>query len=80
MAEKHIIPDPAVTSKALLKRQQEFEADVIPHKAILYNFALRTTGNADDAKDLLQETFLKAFRFWDKYKKARTCARGSSAL
>ena len=65
MAEKHIaITDPPVTSKALRKRQQEFEADVVPHKAILYNFALRTTGNADDAKDLLQETFLKAFRFW----------------
>jgi len=27
------------------------------------------TGNADDARDLLQETFLKAFRFWDKYEK-----------
>jgi RNA polymerase sigma-70 factor (ECF subfamily) len=70
MAEKHIaITDPPVTSRALRKRQQEFEADVVPHKAVLYNFALRTTGNADDAKDLLQETFLKAFRFWDKYEK-----------
>ncbi len=36
---------------------------------ILYNFALRTTGDPDDAKDLLQETFLKAYRFWDKYEK-----------
>lgn len=69
MAERHISSDSPVPSKALLKRQQEFEADVIPHKAVLYNFALRTTGNADDAKDLLQETFLKAFRFWDKYEK-----------
>ena len=25
------------------------------------------TGNTEDAKDLLQETFLKAFRFWDKF-------------
>ena len=36
---------------------------------ILYNYALRTTGNEDDARDLLQETFLKAYRFWDKYEK-----------
>lgn len=36
---------------------------------VLYNFALRTTGNEDDARDLLQETFLKAYRFWDKYEK-----------
>lgn len=36
---------------------------------VLYNFALRTTGNEDDARDLLQETYLKAYRFWDKYEK-----------
>jgi RNA polymerase sigma-70 factor (ECF subfamily) len=36
---------------------------------LLYNFALRTTGDRDDAKDLLQETYLKAYRFWDKYEK-----------
>lgn len=36
---------------------------------LLYNFALRTTGNPDDARDLLQETYLKAYRFWDKYEK-----------
>jgi len=56
-------------SKVLHKWQSEFEAEAFPHKDILYNFALRTTGNADDAKDLLQETFMKAFRFWDKYEK-----------
>jgi RNA polymerase sigma-70 factor (ECF subfamily) len=36
---------------------------------VLYNFALRTAGNEDDARDLLQETYLKAYRFWDKYEK-----------
>ncbi len=70
MASK--LPDrPSVpgVSKALLKRQQEFEAEAFPHKDILLNFALRTTGDKDDAHDLLQETFMKAFRFWDKYEK-----------
>ncbi len=50
-------------------KQKEFEAEAVPHMDLLYNFALRTTGNADDARDLLQETYLKAFRFWDKYEK-----------
>jgi len=66
--QANIPPSPAV-AKALHKRQSEFEAEVIPHKDILLNFALRTTGNKDDANDLLQETFMKAFRFWDKYEK-----------
>lgn len=34
---------------------------------ILYNYALRLTGSTDDAHDLLQETYLKAYRFWDKF-------------
>lgn len=34
---------------------------------VLYNYALRMTRNAEDASDLLQETYLKAYRFWDKF-------------
>ncbi len=48
---------------------KEFESEAIPHMDILYNYALRMTGNSDDAHDLVQETYLKAFRFWDKYEK-----------
>ncbi len=53
------------------KRANEklFQTEMIPHMDLLYNFALRTTGNADDAKDLLQDTYLKAFRFIDKYER-----------
>jgi RNA polymerase sigma-70 factor (ECF subfamily) len=42
---------------------------MIPHMNLLYNYALRLTGNEDDAKDLLQDTYLKAYRFIDKYQK-----------
>ena len=56
-------------SRATRRKQREFEREALPHMDVLYNFALRTTGNADDAQDLLQETYLKAFRFWDKYEK-----------
>jgi RNA polymerase sigma-70 factor (ECF subfamily) len=55
--------------KSTRLRQSEFEAEAVPHMDLLYNFALRTTGDPDDARDLLQETFLKAYRFWDKYEK-----------
>jgi RNA polymerase sigma-70 factor (ECF subfamily) len=48
-------------------RHKEFEQQTLPHMEVLYNYALRMTGNKEDAKDLLQETFLKAFRFWDKF-------------
>jgi RNA polymerase sigma-70 factor (ECF subfamily) len=48
-------------------RHKEFEQQTLPHMEVLYNYALRMTGNREDANDLLQETFLKAFRFWDKF-------------
>lgn len=35
----------------------------------LYNFAYRLTFNEDDANDLVQETYLKAYRFFDSYEK-----------
>ncbi|HET56677.1 MAG TPA: sigma-70 family RNA polymerase sigma factor [Ignavibacteria bacterium] len=35
----------------------------------LYNFALKMTNDTDEADDLVQETFLRAFRFFDKFEK-----------
>jgi RNA polymerase sigma-70 factor (ECF subfamily) len=47
----------------------EFQREAVPHMDILYNYALRLTGDRDEADDLVQETFMKAYRFWDKYEK-----------
>ena len=51
------------------KKQREFEREALPHMDLLYNFARRMTNSSSDADDLVQETYLKAFRFWDKYEK-----------
>ena len=57
----------------LKERHTEFEREALPHMDALYNFALRMTGDPDDADDLLQETFLKAYRFFDKFEKGTNC-------
>lgn len=46
---------------------RDFEQQAVPHTGILYNYAVRMTGNTGDAEDLLQDTFMKAYRFWDKF-------------
>jgi len=37
------------------------------HTDALYRTALRMTKNSGDAEDLVQETLLKAFRFFDRF-------------
>jgi RNA polymerase sigma-70 factor, ECF subfamily len=37
------------------------------HGARIYRLGLRTCGNPDDAEELVQETFLNAFRRWDSF-------------
>jgi RNA polymerase sigma-70 factor (ECF subfamily) len=49
------------------KQRLEFEATALPHMQALYAGAARMTGNARDAEDLVQDTYLKAFRFFHRY-------------
>jgi RNA polymerase sigma-70 factor, ECF subfamily len=62
-----------LSDKELQQRYAEFEKEAVPHLDAVYNFALRMTGDEDDADDLVQETFLKAFRFFDKFEKGTNC-------
>jgi RNA polymerase sigma-70 factor (ECF subfamily) len=48
-------------------RQQRFNKEMAPYMDMLYSYAVYMTGDRDEASDLLQETFLKAFRFFDKF-------------
>jgi RNA polymerase sigma-70 factor (ECF subfamily) len=44
-----------------------FREEALPHLDAVYRFALRLAGSPDEAQDLVQETFLRAFRSWDQY-------------
>ncbi len=44
-----------------------FEEEFLPQADALLTFAYHLTYNEEDANDLLQETYLKAYRFIDKY-------------
>ena len=45
----------------------DFEAAAMPFVDSLYNTAFRMTRNSEDAQDLVQETYFKAYRHYDKF-------------
>lgn len=50
-----------------------FETVALPLLAVVYRAALRFTGSAEDARDITQETFLRAFRTFDHFQPGSNC-------
>lgn len=46
-----------------------FDTEIVPHLNALKSFALKMTNDPDESEDLVQDTLLKAFRFFDKFEK-----------
>jgi RNA polymerase sigma-70 factor (ECF subfamily) len=57
------------------EKRASFEREALVHLDALYRVALRLTGNAADADDLVQETMLKAYRSWHQFQQG-TNAKG----
>lgn len=55
------------------EKRKAFEAEALPHMDALYRTALRMTKNENDAQDLVQEAYVKAYRFWDKFELGSNC-------
>jgi RNA polymerase sigma-70 factor (ECF subfamily) len=66
MEEEELVPKQQYSEAEKL---QIFNNEFMPHINSMYNFAYRLTLDGDDSKDLLQDTYLKAFRFIDSFQK-----------
>ncbi len=54
-------------------RRRLFEEQALPHLDALYTMAVRLARNPDDANDLLQETVLRAYRFFHQFEPGTNC-------
>jgi RNA polymerase sigma-70 factor (ECF subfamily) len=55
------------------ERRRRFEAEALPHADALFRTALRLTPTRSDAEDLVQETYLKAYRAYDRFESGTNC-------
>ena len=48
-------------------RKWDFESGNLPYRDQLFKSALRMTRSVEDAEDLIQETFLKAYKYYERF-------------
>jgi len=61
-------PPPGALAAAAGRDRAQFEEEALIHAEQLYRIALRLTGSPQAAEDLVQDTYLRAFRGWQSYK------------
>ncbi len=65
--EGNRVADPTMASAADARDRVRFEDEALAHADQLYRIALRLTGSTQSAEELVQETYLRAFRSWRSY-------------
>jgi RNA polymerase sigma-70 factor (ECF subfamily) len=64
---------PSGESERARAQQRSFYGSVSPYRGTLRAQALRLTKNRSDAEDLLQDTLLRAWRYWPNYHEQDNC-------
>lgn len=58
---------------AVKQKRNEFERQALVHVDALYGAAYRLTRNPRDAEDLVQDSLLRAYKFWDSFQQDSNC-------
>ena len=62
-----LMPEMTASSNTTREGDVRFEAEALPFIDDVYRFALSLTRDAADADDVVQETFLRAYRSWHTF-------------
>ena len=66
---------PSSSSSGPRAGDADFEREALPWMDDVYRFALSLTRDPSDADDVVQETFLRAYRSWHTYTPGSDCRR-----
>ena len=68
-------PSTPLAPNAAIDRDRDFAAIALPLLPNIKRFALSLTRNEADADDIVQETFLRAYRYWGTFETGTDCRR-----
>jgi RNA polymerase sigma-70 factor (ECF subfamily) len=54
-------------------KKNRFQEEALPHMDSVYKCALRMAKNESDAKDLVQETYIRAYKFFSNFRTGTSC-------
>jgi RNA polymerase sigma-70 factor (ECF subfamily) len=66
-------PSPSDDQTPRNERDETFAAIALPHLSTIARVATALTGDAADTEDLVQETFLRAYRHWHTFQPGSDC-------
>jgi RNA polymerase sigma-70 factor (ECF subfamily) len=70
-----VTPTGATTPSRSAARDREFAELALPHLPYVTRVARALARDESDAEDLVQETFLRAYRYWDSFQAGTDCRR-----
>ena len=65
--DERLVPQMTAAAEGTREGDLRFEAEALPYIDDVYRFALSLTRDAADADDVVQETFLRAYRSWHTF-------------
>src|ERR1700726_232398 len=68
-------PSTPLVPNAAIDRDRDFAAIALPLLPNIKRFALSLTRNEADADDIVQETFLRGYRYWGTFEAGTDCKR-----
>ena len=71
---------PRADEKRRADRDASFEREALPWLDSVYRYARSLCRDAEDAEDVVQETFLRAFRSWHSFEPGSDCRRWLFAI
>jgi RNA polymerase sigma-70 factor, ECF subfamily len=75
MLLQHTHQPTPLTPESISERDRDFAAATLPLMPNVKRYALALTRNESDADDIVQETYLRAHRYWRTFESATDCRR-----